>query len=257
MSGRFLYFVGGDQRPVDFEKLAKWQLSFAIETSIENRPVSTGPSGGAGNVFMEDAPGVDAGYYPDDQTWSKMPAVEGRPELWIGYWNDRKPTPQTLKRAKLLRGPVLTLADGNEWQVPIVRRYDGAAQQWQCELPAYLAFDGTGKVGPGRPLAKYAHLWDATATIAELQFAKDAGDEAREPTQDELLAAVSALMGANYRVSLPELIALEALEETHLALIVMVAVRYESLVNWLTTVQKKSSDLPTLSGATSSDGEAA
>lgn len=255
MSG-FLYFRSGDQRAVTKERIDQWGLSYAFTGSPEGRPTNHSSfTKSQGYVFCDPKRHTKAaGLYEGEQTWRKMPAVEGRPELWVGYYNDAKPTPSDLKREKLLRGPVLRLADGNDWQVPIVRRYDDAAQEWHCELPTYLDLDAEGNVAAGRPLTQYAHLWDATATIAELQFAKDSGDEVRDLTHSELIAAVAALMGANYVVSLPELVALEALEESHLAMIVMVAVRYQAVVNWLTTIQKKS-DQSTLSGATTPVGE--
>lgn len=259
MSG-FLYFVSGDQRPVTKETVAKWGLAYAFPGSIEGRPCNhNSMTGSQGYVFCDPARhgGKAVGMYADQQTWRKMPNVEGRPELWVGYYNEAKPTPSDLQREKLLRGPKIKLAEGNAWQIPIVRRFDDAAQRWESELPAYLDYDDAGKLITGKPLKEYSHLWDVTAPLADARFMKDAGEAAPDVTEQQVVTAVVALVQANYVAALPELIALGALEESDLAMIAMVSCRYDALVGWLNTIQKKTNDPPTPSGEITSAGEAA
>jgi hypothetical protein len=256
----FLYYVAGDQRPVTKETVAKWGLAYAFPGSIEGRPCNhNSMTGSQGYVFGDPARqgGKAVGMYADEQTWRKLPTVEGRPELWVGYYNEAKPTPSDLQREKLLRGPKIRLADDNAWQIPIVRRFDDAAQRWESELPAYLDYDDVGKLITGAPLREYSHLWDVTAPLADARFMKDVGEEASEVTEQQVVAAVVALVQANYVVALPELIALGALQESDLAMIAMVACRYEALVGWLDAIQKKTSVPSTPAGAITSAGEAA
>ncbi len=256
----FLYFISEDTRPLTPERIRAMGLGYAFTANPENSAVSgKSPNGKSGNVFADSTRqnGRRAGYYAEQQTWRKLPHVEGRPELWVGYWNDAKPTPEDLQRGKLLRGPKLTLADGAAWQVPIVRRFDEAAQRWESELPAYLDYDESGQVVRGQPVDEYTRLWELTAPLADAQFARDAGEEgATGPTDADVYAAVAALLQANYVVDLPELIALRALQESDAGTICLVACRYEQLMAWIADDQKKT-DRSAASGLTSTDSDAA
>jgi hypothetical protein len=254
MSG-FLYYVAGDQRPVTRELVAKWGLGYAFPGSIEGRPCNhNSMTGSQGYVFGDPARQGNraAGMYANEQTWRKLPTVEGRPELWVGYYNEAKPTPSDLQREKLVRGPKIPLADGQKWQIPIVRRYDDALQLWQSELPAYLDYDETGRIITGEPLAEYRDLWEITAPLASAQFAGE------KLTDDLIMSAVEKLLQANYVVALPELIALQALADNDIVgTIIMVACRYRQLLSWIDELEKKSNDPPTASGSTTADGAAA
>lgn len=233
----FLYFRAGDTRPITRDLIAKYGLGYAFTGGLTNRPTSsTSPSGTPGLVFADASrqEGQDVGYHPDRQTWRKLPRVEGRPELWVGYWNEAKPGPSDLERTPMLRGPKVRLADGNSWQIPIVRRFDDIEQQWRCELPAYLDVDDSGRVVRGTPRGEYAKLWEITTPLADSRI--DGGTI----TDDELFAAIEALLQANYVVGLSELTAIHALSDDEtLAIICTVATRYDTFVSWLESAKKK------------------
>ena len=166
----FLYAVKDDQTPVTPEKAKAWGLGYAFAGSIENRPVNgNSPWHSAGNVFLDETRhrGLNAGLYLDRQTWRRLPRRAGRPELWLGYWNDAKPTPEDLARTPMLAADmVVRLADGSPWRVPKVRQFDGVTGNWECLLPSLYDLDDDGNLFPAKPLAKHAHLWEITHPIA-------------------------------------------------------------------------------------------
>jgi hypothetical protein len=247
----FLYFHPGGPAAITPKHVTKIGLDYALDgAQLEGRRVNNNsPSGKPGLLFADSARqgGKAVGYYADQQTWRQMPSIGGRPELWVGYWNDAKPTPGELQRPQMLRGPLITFADGNQWQIPIVRHYD--VDHYQSALPAYLDYDDSGKVVKGNPLEKYNELWELTTPIAEAHIS-DA-----ECTDDQLYTAIFALLGANYTVGMAEIIALQILaDDESLALAALASCRYDKLLEWL---QKKTDSPSTENGSDSSAGDAA
>lgn len=255
----FLYFRAGDTRPITRDLIAKYGLGYAFTGGLTNRPTSsTSPSGTPGLVFADASrqEGQDVGYHPDRQTWRKLPPVEGRPELWVGYWNDAKPGPVDAARPKQLRGVPVTLADGHDWEIPIVRSFDGAEQGWKSELPSAWVCDESGGLLPGTmPKAAYAHLWDLTTPIADAMLSIAAGEADEMPEAAAVGRAVVALLATNYTLSAAEIELLEIISTDEAHGVVLVATRYDTLLNWM--AQKKTCDQSTVSGATLLDGAAA
>lgn len=253
----FLYFVSSDLPSIDAKAAG---LGYAMQDSVETREAASGPGGRRGVVMYDPKrhEGKRIGYYRDQQTWRKLPADAGLPERWIGYWSDAPPTPDSLKREKMIRGASMRLADGHQWQIPIVRRFDDAAQKWESELPTYLDYDDNGRIVTGSVREEYASLWDATAPIADREFAAAAGEspEALADCNQKLYGAVVALLQANYVVALPELIVMRTLDEGTPSLVALASCRYDTLMKWLDDNQKKTSPL-TPNGETTADGVAA
>lgn len=250
----FLYFWSGGPASISVAKASEFGLGYAFAgASIETRQVNgNSPSGKAGLVFCDEKRqgGRVCGCDMANQTWRKMPDVEGRPELWVGYWNDAKPGPQDLQRETMLRGPLIKFADGNQWQIPIVRKW--MEDRYESELPALLDYDSTGKITRGKPLAKYAELWDATTAIADAHVSGEAY------TEDQLYDALFRLLAANYVVSFVELVSLGALaDDGAIGVAVLASCRYDMLIDWIDSTQKKTESLAAESGETLSDGEAA
>lgn len=251
----FLYFRAGGQQKVTLEQAQAWGLGYTFDGSCAGCACNANnPSEQPGYVFADvrRQNGKAIGIYGDQQTWRKLPTVEGRPELWLGYWNDAKPTPDCLKRATLLNGPKILLADGNKWQIPIVRHFDDSLSAWQSDLPAYLDYDESGKVVRGTPLEQYRTLWELTTPLAESEV------EGKPLDEGAMYTAIVALLQANYVVDLPELVALHALaDDDSLALVTMTSCRYHQLVDWIDTLQKKTDSPSEASGSNSSVGDAA
>lgn len=248
----FLYFRAGDTRPITRDLIAKYGLGYAFTGGLTNRPTSsTSPSGTPGLVFADASrqEGQDVGYHPDRQTWRKLPRVDGRPELWVGYWNEAKPGPLDLARLKQLRGVPVTLADGRDWDIPIVRRFDGIEATWKSELPAAWVCDDDGNLVPGStPKAMYAHLWDLTTPIADAMLSIAGGESEEMPDQVAVGRAVVALLATNYALGAAEIELLELVANDEAHSIVLVATRYDTLIDWMS--QKKTCDQLAESGAT-------
>lgn len=239
----FLYFISGDQRPLTPERIRKLGLAYAFTVSSENSAVNgNSPSGKSGNVFADSTRqnGRRAGYYPDQQTWRKLPNVEERPELWVGYWNDAKPTPADLERKPMLAADItVRLADGHQWRIPRVRHFDDASGNWECLLPTACDMNDAGEFVPGNPLAEHKHLWDITAPVAAVLCFGEGGADA-EPINDKQVQEVAiAILKANYVVDGCELVSLGALTPDAFATIVLAACRGQALLGWMDTSIKK------------------
>lgn len=254
MSYGFIYLVETEAANV---KQADVGLAYAFTSSPERCQASTGPGGRPCLVLQERSRHGQqpTGYYKDQQTWRKLPAVEGLPERWVGYWNDAKPTPEALERPRMLPSVAVRLVDDQYWKVPVVRRFDAATQTYSSALPRYLDLDDEGRVFPGAIQEKYAALWDAVTPIADAQFA-DGSEDSEEKLalcEQQLCRAVEALLQTNYLVSLTELISLQALAPDTPALIALASCRYDTLMAWLEDSQKKTPH-PVPSGAISIAG---
>lgn len=252
----FLYFRAGDTRPITRDLIAKYGLGYAFTGGLTNRPTSsTSPSGTPGLVFADASrqEGQDVGYHPDRQTWRKLPRVEGRPELWVAYWNEAKPGPGDLERMPMLAADVtIRLADGNPWRIPRVREYNGVTGEWECLLPSLYDYGDDGRLFPAKPLAEHARLWEITAPVASALCL--AGDEVASVTEEQVQLASVELVKANYVVDMPELVAIGALATGDtFASIILAACRGKTLLDWIATLQKKSDPL-TLSGSSTDAG---
>lgn len=256
----FLYFRSGDQRTLTREGVAKLNLAYAFPSGIQCVQVnSNSPSKSQGLVFADPArhEGKRVGYFPDQQTWRKLPTVEGRPELWVGYWNDAKPRPGDLARDKFVRGINCSLADGNKWHIPVVRVFDGPQEKWVSELPSAWVDDGQGNLIRGtEPTAKHIHLWDVTAPLADAMFVVAAGDPGEWPDDQAVGRAVVALLQTNYVVGASELDFLEVVGTEEAFAIICTATRYDVLSDWMDQ-KKRNFDQSIESGVSLSDGAAA
>jgi hypothetical protein len=258
----FLYFRSGDSRPINRAGVNKLGLGYAFDgSSVEARATSSGsPSGKAGLIFCAASrhEGKTVGYYPEQQTWRKLPRVEGRPELWLGYWNDAKPTPEDLSRASMLPGEVSMNLGGQQWLIATLTEFDDERKDGDCMLPAPLDYDDDGNLVAGKPVGINAELWDAVHPVAlGLCFGGD-GSGIAEPTAQEIRLAAFSIIGANYVVDMPELVALGALEnESTFRNIVMACCRGRWMLDALNDLAKKNEPPQAAAGSDTSDGKAA
>jgi hypothetical protein len=256
----FLYYRAGDQRPVTKEVAAKLGLAYAFPAGIQNCQVNhNSPSKSQGNIFADPSrhEGKRVGFFPDQQTWRKLPNVEGRGEIWVGYWNDAKPGPGDLIQSKVVRGIDCILADGRKWHIPVVRVFDGPQEKWVSELPSAWVDDGQGNLVRGtEPTAKHIRLWELTAPIADAMFSVAAGEGGEWPDDVTVGKAVVALLQTNYAVGASELDFLEVVGTEEAFAIICTATRYDVLSDWMDQ-KKRNCDQSTESGVSLSDGAAA
>lgn len=260
----FLYFRSGDQRPVTKEVAAKLGLAYAFPAGIQNCQVNhNSPSGSQGNVFADPArhEGKRIGYFPGEQTWRKLPNVEGRGELWAGYWNDAKPGPTDLQRADMLPGEVaMTLGDGKRWVIPTLTEFDPETKSGQCSLPAPLDYDDDGNLFATSPVGEEGELWEAVHPVAlgACFGSNDPESDIKDASDVELRSAAIRLLRRNYVVDMPELVMLGCLRnDTTFRTIVIASCRGEWLMEAINELSKKNDGLTPAAGSDTSDGKAA
>lgn len=238
----FLYFRSGSQSNVKPDEITAWGLEYAFTTPPESRGVNQNSPSGKSGVIFADAKRLGRTVACDmaNQVWRKLPTVEGRPELWLGYWKDAKPGPEDLQRPGMLNGSRVQLADDNWWTVPLVRRFDGS--EFLPALPTLWDYDDQGQPVRGALLAQHAHLWELTCPYADQCLAQmdDESTEDQPQVDDaELCRTVVALLQANYVVGLPELVLLDALaHDQSMALVALLAVDWFEFLERLRSAKK-------------------
>ena len=164
-----------------------------------NQPSGLGPGQHSGLYLCYLVPGTGAipdrtGFYPDEQEWHQV----GDGELvWIGVTKASPPTAADLVRKRVFHGYYVTLADAENWAVPVIRRPDGSTQ-----LPCDMIFDAAGNVV--EPIKRqYVEYWDETAEVAEWFFGEKGFDVSGFSKSRALRLAIRAL-GLNYRYGVNE-----------------------------------------------------
>lgn len=203
----FLYYLPG-LHAAGRREIAAAGLGYAFEESPATVRVSSGPDGTGGVVLgVERSLSTAVGFYPDAQTWRKIPGESA----WIGLASGSiLPGPADLTRHEQLKGHWVKLADGEEWLVPIARQWsedDDGELRWSHALPRTLDLDESGEWTFTKILPRYAPLWEIAERWEEARQRAIVGesDEAGNvPVKltfaNAIDSAVSALQ-INYRVS--------------------------------------------------------
>lgn len=240
----FLYYKPHQLTPVMREDLVAWGLGYAFPKSCAPCLCQRNtPDDSAGHVFADPERMGDFGTKMDmpNQTWRRLP----KRALWVGYWNKAKPTPDDLLRSPYLPGHSVKLADGQDWIIPLVRRFDTVELVTTSSLPTYMEQDDDGNWHRGPVLETHAHLWDATQPIADALLAEYVHKQPPRVNDADIFTAIEALLGANYVVSGGELSAMRALTSeanTHAA--VMAACDWPSFMAWDEEIKKNEPPQP-------------
>lgn len=252
-----------DARTITAKQAAAIGLGYAIRDKVAHvEHNANSPSGKAGIVFADvSRQGKKTlGYFKDQQTWRKLPNVEGRPELWVGYWNDAKPTPDDLRRPDALRAiGSYTLGENCRWDIPTLTELDGEGRG-ECALPGPEDFDDDGNIVSRPPVGEDSDLWDIVHPLA---LALCGLPVDREPTHADYRAGAIALLKRNYVVDVPELAQLGALfSDSRYQNVVMLSCRGQWLLEEIRRAtsegdEKKTESEPAASGSATSAGAAA
>lgn len=152
---------------------------------------AAGPGDAPGAMLtpvIPEAPPPRIGFYPAVQTWTKVAA---EPELWIGLDRDYPPRPDDLARPRVFPGHPVVLADGQTYQVPVIRSPLGG----RSSLPRQLYHDPAGVlILQVRP--EHEVLWAASGRVWDAFFEPDS---AGTMTYSEILGHTLAFLGLNYR----------------------------------------------------------
>lgn len=137
-----------------------------LKTRIMGCNVHGGPDNGDGCVIApEPQVPIDMlpGYFKDRQTWKKFG------DQWIGWQTDRRPGPESLRRANQIDGYEVELGDGLIWQAPIVRPFHEASKNWGCNLPMVIGLDESNEP-TARVIERFRWAWDITGRVADILF---------------------------------------------------------------------------------------
>lgn len=155
----FLYFLPNVSRS-NLDAVVKQRgLGYAFDGGRASRECQSGP-GGMPGLILADAQrlgDLEAGYYPDRQTWRQIPGVDA----WVGYFTARKPIAADLARPKQLQGHFVELLDGGHWLVPMARSYieEESELRYLCMLPERATLNAQGQWAPGPVIDRFAPLW--------------------------------------------------------------------------------------------------
>jgi hypothetical protein len=208
----FLYWVPG---PVDPSiNLAEHNLGYAFGAQPQVMPLGRGPDGGPGRLVFDQAAlePYQPGFVPDLQTWRRRGGDDGH-GVWVGYFNEAKPTAKKLQRKELVEGPAVKLG-GEAWQVPQLRAFQGSAG-FRVSLPRQFDLNDAGEFVLGAVRAEFAEL-DALAqrllegyVLASLpRSPEDPEEPAEQLSISEASLACAKLLRVNYRLDRWEMVML-------------------------------------------------
>ncbi len=203
----FLYYLPGRRSIPTLDQLKEIGLDCAFERTSTTCGVTGGPDDGSGIVMCQDpTPGVRVGYYPNEQTWTKVPAgPNGPPQAyWIGWYTTKPPTPEVLARENQLPGRMVRLGDGQRWLIPSARQLPHVfrftpGDGWHGEIAEAHAW-----ILPEADRVRSAYTKAAAAWLPGQPFWVD--------VEAEDIDLAAKLLGTNYRVGAFELTALNVLQ---------------------------------------------
>jgi len=233
-----LYFLPGRDRSIKLPDVKAAGLDYAFEDRCTPAGVERGPDGERG-VIVADDERIEAhriGYYPDKQTWRRIPGLDA----WVGMYTDDPPEPTDLIRQRALPGHWVRLGDGHDWLIPVAR---AAAEQdstlvWYQALPQATTIDEEGRWIQGGVLPAYQRLWDiamrwwdavvAAETIEESETSAKIELDFEEINDGALLA-----LATNYRVGKAEVALLGLFDDQCVREILAALIDMPTIQAWL------------------------
>lgn len=138
---------------------------------------------------------------------------------------DLLPRPQDLERELGIAGPDITLADGQAWRVPLIRRWDPPRLEHASNLPKTLrpTFADGKTTFSARVKPEFASI-DALAD----RIFKAFSEETTMPL-DQACADAVELLAVNYRLGIQEAGLLGILDEETTVRVLSLSIDYESI----------------------------
>lgn len=135
-------------------------------------------------------------YLPDAQVWTNC----GSYALCMA--RDMQPGPSDLERPVGFAGHSITLLDGKEWRVPMLRQWDGVKCEFVSSLPKALrpAPDAAGVVSLRQCVIASCQPLDALGAEIQSAFCAQA-----QWTVERMFAAVASVLSENYRIGADEI----------------------------------------------------
>lgn len=188
----FSYFLEGRKGSASIALLQTMDVGYAFEGNIQSREAYSGPGNRPG-VVVNDGMTGDVGYFPEYQQWERI-----NDDVLVGLNTQSVPSPGDLQRPALLAGETMILGDGNQWQIPVARRFVemNDMPQMVCALPQKMQHI-KGQWQIGEVLPKYKRLWELAGEAWD-SFVST-GKTHGEKLLLDIDLAVEAL-SANYRI---------------------------------------------------------
>jgi len=243
----FLYYLPDLGKPATREDAAKAGLGYAFEKarSFAQCGCNSGPDKRPGHVVADATSLTDrrVGYYPDKQTWHRIPRFVSESGVWVGYYTDAPPTPADLARPRQLQGHLVELADGNKWLIPVARAFEITGDDIRpvISLPQRLTLDDEGQWTESAIEARWQYLWDiGQGWLDTVMGVAPGGDADGESVDGKVIdltiagladSAVSILQ-ANYRVSAAEVSMLGLLNRDVLAHVLNAVIDMPTFAAW-------------------------
>lgn len=172
------------------------------------RTCIAGPGGRAGFTLPGPGDPWQPGYYPDRQDWSKVQGLvlasdEPGAQLWIGTSVEpgKSPVPGDFARDDVIPGHLVTLADDQQWLIPVCRKFGRIDV-----LPTRMRFDHAARRWvEGDQLERYVSLSGHAERYYRHVFTTAGGDDELAATVilpfDEAAAIAAEALAVNYRLN--------------------------------------------------------
>ena len=214
--GHFLYMLPGDGAPgpkkerFDLHRRAtsEWKRGGAsVPLDADGRLCEPDEAESTCRVHIF-TQGDECTYVPENQVWTAPAVPDGQTQWWLGWWDGQKPGEEDLRRPNPVDGYTVTLADGDEWLIPPVRRWDGSPGTIPCTLT--LGPDGEEQ---SRVRPEYRDLFEETEEFADAYYetlkAWEDGEREQEVQIPRMgLHIIVRVLNINYRVCREEVNAL-------------------------------------------------
>jgi len=204
MSGFLYWLPKHDKATISTQEIAAAGLSYAFEGSKACNPLhGDAPGGNRGGAIIFDPIRTPRNGFNDSlQTWQP----HGTAGYWVGMWNDAKPGPSDLLKAKPLSGTPVRLGDGNDWLVPIARHWameddPDAWPYWQHNLPRRVLFDtSAASIGLQAPTVQeaYAELWALSEADVRIRYGEGTAADEAELSGVRLFLNALRILSFNY-----------------------------------------------------------
>lgn len=210
----FLYYIRGTQNKPSFEVLEKHGLGgCVVDSFVPCMKFIDGTNGCIFTVhgrFNGDLKRI--GFYNEYQSWTDFKIGENI--LSIGINLEEKITPKDLIKKDFIDGHKVALGDGNEWTIPLARRFMSTGSV--CFLPKQLAMYQEGSIVE-IPLEKYAKLQSIAEKFAILANFIDGEKPTNFIENQSLLFKVCAdVLAVNYNLTYREITVLGLFDSSNM-----------------------------------------
>lgn len=231
----FIYFLPGVEGSAE-SRLSALGFSHVMERGAPSVSEQNGPKGEGFLVVPASKDPAAPIYAPEQQTWK--PAKGGA--IWIGYQNDKPPTPEDLERTKTSSAYIVPLADGNNWRIPEARLF-----------PAILELNEAGDDLIRRYTDDYVAMSREAEALLERSRAEGGVLWMNEIERFDLAARI---LGVNYAVSRWEVSALGLLMAGHAVNLIHALLGFEEFEKVADGLEKNEPGPSTPSGSDSACG---